>query len=883
MTNHEMPAFTAKQMADAARSAEECCNAHLHKDICHFEVYNKNDRAVKEFTAKARQICESVAQKEVLIACLADMSAGKSSIINSALLGYPLLPVAAKTTSSCPIEVRYGSPELKVYAYSLAQDTASIKGAELFRFDNPRSLSDSMKRRLLQYVVHMDQKNVLHLKNLEYVYDVSSVMSGDCSFIFRDRLLLMQLMLIVLNAYIGQNNCDLAAQRQDLIEERNSLLRDLFNISDLDMPYGVDVRMESDVLLNNTVLVDLPGLSSGNELHTEITKHYIKCVDAFVLSFDVTAYVEGVNDALKELLKLDKMRMPGKDERFVVILNKCDQCARASAAKEIAQAVNDITPLLKGVHASTIYPISAWYGDYRLLENGIAPEKTPIGQTYRDMMPDISDEELANILKRNYEYEFSYQNDSGKLITCSTKKFAEDIISSRAPRMLLLNAFDKMNELKNAYSTLLSAEEMDAALLDLLMTCGDRLMKMLLDMVIKAFKEMQTQFVEAMDQSRLDQDQRNRDLSTKLDTVKASYMNELDRAQKVMKSYVKSEADQMKSNIFGDYIIEGKKGKRAQNADIYNTIIQYLENFSFDSYLEDGDEMLEKHLNEERKNFNGYVTNMAKLLMDHKETCGQKLDAAYEKFLQQDEVAELSNDVRSIFGSCFKAAKKSILTYMGKIIDQLVAEMENNTSMEAEIDETLSSLPEFTESLTSYYHDKCTEYIRSQRARTSIRELATLDVDGILDQIEKPFVSNDSCVNLLSKLDGILSNSNIWNSHASRMLRAFDRVTDDFQARLLDKIADFTPTITHTISNQFEKGEKSIQKVYMEMKSMADDVDATLNTLCEPDSGAMLLCRMAHNLDWACETSQQLVKDLTDCHTNWVQFAVRMHEKLQKN
>ena len=65
------------------------------------------------------------------------------------------------------------------------------------------------------------------------------------------------------------------------------------------------VWLDSDLLKNGLVLVDLPGLGSGNALHTKITETYMSRADAFILPFDLEAKTAEVQKALGTILEYE--------------------------------------------------------------------------------------------------------------------------------------------------------------------------------------------------------------------------------------------------------------------------------------------------------------------------------------------------------------------------------------------------------------------------------------------------------------------------------------------------------------------------------------------------------------------------------------------------
>lgn len=867
--------YTPHQMMEIAQKGIQALEMTGLKDLAAVRTILKDHKLLSGFASVPSQAKEH----ETLIAWLADMSGGKSSIIN-AILGYPLLPVAKKTTSSCPVEIRYGSPMLKVFAYRYEDDAKSLIGRELFCFRRAGDLSTTVKQRLLSYVVHLTRKNVLHCQNLDYLYDAYTVMDGDCSFIYNSEPMLMQLMLILLNAYIGQDDCDLAQQRSELIAERSRLLKEVFGISDPSKPYGVSAWMEADALRGGTVLVDLPGLGSGNMLHTRITKHYMQYVDSFVLSFDASAHVSEVNDALALLLSMEKMRTGSRDSRFVVILNKCDQCYEESPRRyggELAQAASDIAPLLKDIQVPVIYPISARYGDYRMLSSGVSPRNTPKGEK----MDGCTDEEIAEALKKDYQFAFTYPGPDGKQVSCSTEQFIEEIVAGRAPRMQTLNSFVGMNAKMNQWDLLLSDLNLRRTMLSITQGCGDDMMDQLVKGMDEALDGVKDHVAAAVDQACGAQQERACELSDALSDACQAFNAGILEGQQVISDYVNRLADTLETNWWGDTIVEGKKGKNARNADTFEKICRYVKDFSFQPYLQRGLNLMEMQFEAERRSFRNCISDLEDALEKNIAHTGRALSQVYDRIAKCAAFSSQSEEIKTLYRDCFMQARDEILRQLESLSHQIIRDMRADSSLEDEISETVSELMSAIGDLSNHYKHECSRCVDAVSDYTFWRTKSRVNPHELKKQIADPLVRRDEDVWNAARLNRMLTDANSRFSHASRMDRAVEGVMSRAQAELTRAIAHIGPAICGSVADDFERSGENLRERFQVLDKAVKAAVHTVEEAAKADSPVMIACRAALTADWAQAAGKELMDRLAAGLTEWTKLEAALHNHLK--
>lgn len=878
-------ALTPQFLANAAEASINSCRAQLTLDADRFAAFSPCLAAVNDFLKAAKAVCSRGAS-EVLIAWLADMSCGKSTTIN-AVMGYPLLPVAKKATSSCPIEIRFGKPRLQVFAYQLDDSASALEGDTLFTFDESHPLSPATVHSMLKYVLRMTQEDVLRCENLHYVGGVEEALMEDPILICRDPLRVMQLCLVVLNAYIGQDNEALRQQREELIAERNQLMSNVFGIHDPGMAYGVHVWLESDVLVGGTVLVDLPGLGSDSLLHTAVTKHYTRRVDAFVLSFDAGALVNKVNDALQPVLEQEKMRLSGKDSRFIVLLNKCDLSLEQDPdfyADDLAKAAKDIHPLLSGIETGPIYPFSARYGEYRMLSHGIQPQNTFKGRKLKRLSPAMGDQQFRDALEIDYNTQFTYYDSTlGVSVKGSTKSFIEEVIAGRAPQVAFLNAFGTLGEMVACYSTLLAAARMQLSLLELQKHCGSDLMNELFSHMSQALEGMKAQFEIALNNARKARSAYAKALNSTLEKVKQTYQQSLRNAQTTMNDDMRQLLLTMSSNIWGDYVIEGKRGKRAKNVETFEKILDRLQNFDLTPYLSAGNEQLKAELCRERSSLSPFVKELASLFASHTSRCRAEMDLLYANFMHKPQASSMPDDMRQVFDNCFSQACDSIVTYLNLVSEELVGAMQFDASLDDVINDTITDLPRFLHSISSFYHDTCAGYVTSLRDSTGVRGLDRLNVSKMLEEIDKPFISEADNQKQFHQLERMLTCTAVHDSHVSRFNARFKTLMDGYEAKLLQKLDDVLPMVKKDLHGQFDSTGDHIAKQAEQLSQLACDAAKSLKQICKQTSHPMQACAIAESLPWCKDAGKEVKAKLTQCLLGWNKLACDAAELVHSN
>ncbi len=355
-----------------------------------------------------------------------EQSGGKSTVINS-LIQYPLMPTCNLTTTSNCVKLVYGK---KIRVTIIDDDTKKcVCDLDCEKISNEKFCS------LKEYAC--TAMPVLVIENMNYFTEQSifvggtSLQSSDLDMDVHNSKHIAVLALVLFAAYIGQNDLNLTAEKEKIIEKRKETMR-LFGIPKETINYSIIVQWDCELLKKGLVITDLPGLGAyageknvdGKTLksHDDITREAIQEVDAMVFIEDCTVKDVGVR-ALREMLSSTKLKeVVNKGNRVIPILNKVDLLEET----QIETSQKKFVELLlgAGVHKSDseIISYSAIFGEY-MFENIPFKRTLFYAKEYPKRCKQIhekakrkkcSEEELKRELIEDLRYELECQyHDSG--------------------------------------------------------------------------------------------------------------------------------------------------------------------------------------------------------------------------------------------------------------------------------------------------------------------------------------------------------------------------------------------------------------------------------------------------------------------------------------
>ena len=391
------------------------------------------------------------------IAVVAPVSAGKSSLFNS-LCGYPILPVASKTTSSSPTyitRVKEQSQE-EITVYALKKKIVKTGNLTSIRFERDtvtkktyfaKDITQEMFQDLFEYMYF-----VTHGSELEYKITVENVayfmVSEEKSDILfsgmdaekrtiqkedfalsysnpRHRLLLL---LILLCVYVNQNDPEqgMSKYTQELNQMRKALLRKYGYPTDSD--YCVCLDWCSEDIPEGVTLIDLPGTGAAtsdadaHSSHTALVRGILTEADAlWVLCSD-----NGTTD--HDLLTVLQDVIEGNVRKNKVCIYNCK-----NGQPNDSGPVTDFLAKLPCLTGERCYVVNAMAGEYKYVQNGVKALSTKTASKKRY---DGDEPTETGIIK---QLETLYSSDKKAYCTFTTSKDAGGYILAMQDSSLKYN------------------------------------------------------------------------------------------------------------------------------------------------------------------------------------------------------------------------------------------------------------------------------------------------------------------------------------------------------------------------------------------------------------------------------------------------------------
>lgn len=829
--NNDME-LNATEMIRLSDDLKNGCTATIRNTQSRLIHYKES---LKEFYDELEQLIWEQKDKNAMIGILGDMSCGKTSLID-ALIGLPLFPIAAVTTSVCPVEFHYGSkPSFTVFTYEKKIKDAIVSYTEtpVYTFDEKTQLTEVQKQELVRFASDCVRLRVLLCENLTYYYPLSAILDGSFAVDWNNPMQAFQLMAILLAGHVGQDVVRRLPGSDELVARRAELLKNIVGL-DEDANYGIRIHMESGLLQNGLVLVDLPGLGSNAGKHDGITTEYLYRADSIILVYGDDANTKETNVALKSVLKSEKMQTEGKDSRFLAVINKCDKSYESDPdgySFILSQAVQQIKPQCEDVNISEIIPISAFYADYRYVESGIDLKMTRIWtKNYKrkaekkGLSPQLL-EDAREELYDNYHTEFEYVDiETKKTVRYSTADFMEKTVGQYTARIRFLNALNNFDNLVKKYNDKLTELQMDEALLKLIETCGDQFMKSLLTKMEKAFQNVERKFVRALDAAQAEIASQQTKLTVSAKQASDAYLKGLDSADKEMNKHMGDVIDTMESDWAGHVCIDGADDKSKGNKNKFESLCSYMESFDFTPHLESGDKLLQEQMDIQRKTYSGNKKKFKACFADFKADMRSTLEQTYDTFASDaksqsgSQGFQLSGNDLEIYKKCYQSALNAILKYLDTLTDQMCQEIDRDNRVNEEIGKTVKNIQDFFTDYRTKIHLGAKNYVQTScKGYTFWNNRPYLDTARIRSELSRPFSSEDERKKYLNRLPAVLCDQN-QSSHSSRMVNTSRKVFASFRNNASNKMTQFFPSIKTTVTNYFNHTAAELSGKHEELK-----------------------------------------------------------------
>jgi len=811
---------------------------------------------LQPFREKMDELSKIVIKEDVLLGFLGGFSSGKSSLINM-MLAYPLLPVAKVTTSICPVEICYGEDfKLQVFTYRKSetdfQGKKEVRWEEntVYTYPTDNVLSEDHVKRLKKYASLCVSSTVLRSENLDYYYGKNTVKAsaGQFPLDMSDPYQVGQLLLLPLCGFVGQGEDeDLSDNTKEVLAECNAILSEVFGIQEKDIgSYGVRLWVKSEILREGVSLVDLPGLNSDITPHTDLTLSYLSRVDCCIMVFGADGSYEKHKQALSAMADFEMMKTPGRSERFLAVINKCD----GVDSDDIAQAVNQIKPHIKAVKLEQMIAASAYYAEIRLVDNGFSPQNT-IMWSKRNSKNRLSEEEFLEELREDYSSEFAYEDPvSHEEYSNSTKQFIEERVGQHAVRVRMLKAMQCTRKIAEQCGLALGSMEVQAAMIQMLQVCGDELMKDLLNKMELALNDVQDKFNDSQNVYRRKLSNRLSSMEDDMQKVYAAYNTGMDDADRALSGKISSSLSRMEPDVFGHVIIDDLDDRSKKNKKEYDSLLFYISNFKLDSFLKSGNNLLNDKLNGQRTCYQDSIQTFKACFQDMVVDCESKLDKAYQTFESDPKVQQAPKGVRNVYKTCFQQAKKAIVSQVERISKQMQAAMSEDGRLERQISATLTQMQKLYNENNDSYRRQCKTYLQTMQFPSFFRGRPILETEAIQAE-QRRFAGSDEKDRFRCKLESLLFGT--VNGHCIRIMNTIPKIYMDFCNRSRQKCAEFFPTIESCVSNLFGVAQPKLMGTYLRLKAMADPLLSALEALRDSEGMALAFHLVQERVggDWA--------------------------------
>ncbi len=845
----------ARQIQEAFSVLSSDNKGQSKKVLTDLKPYAKEE-FLQPFREKMGELSKSVIKKDVLLGFLGGFSSGKSSLINM-MLSYPLLPVAKVTTSICPVEICYGEDfKLQVFTYrkseTVSQGKKEVRWKEntVYTYPTDNVLNEEHVKRLKKYASLCVSSNVLRSESLDYYYGKNTVKTsaGQFPLDMNDPYQVGQLLLLPLCGFVGQGEDeDQSDNTKEVLAECNAILSEVFGLQEKDIgSYGVRLWVKSELLREGVSLVDLPGLNSDITPHTDLTLSYLSRVDCCIMVFGADGSYEQHKQALSAMTDFEMMKTPGRSERFLAVINKCDR----ADSDDIAQAVNQIKPHIKAVKLEQMIAVSAYYAEIRLVDNGFIPQNTMMWSE-RNSKNRLSEEVFLKDLREDYSGEITYEDPvSHEEYSNSTQQFIEERVGQHAVRVRMLKAMQCTREIAGQCGLALGSMEVQAAMIQMLQVCGDKLMKDLLVKMKLALNDVQAKFNDSQTIYRKTLSNQVKSMADDMQKVYAAYNTGMDDADRALGGKISGSLSKMESDVFGHVIIDDLDDRSKKNKKEYNSLLTYISNFKLDSFLKSGNNLLNDRLNNQRRCYQNSIKTFKACFQDMVAGCESELDKAYRTFESNPEVKQAPEGVRSVYKTCFQQAKKAIVSQVERISRQMQDAMSEDGRLERQISATLTKMQKLYNENNDSYRKQCKTYLQTMQSASFFRDRPILETEAIQDE-QKRFAGSDEKARFRRDLNSLLFGA--VDGHCIRIMNTIPEIYLDFCHRSNRKCAEFFPTVESSVSNLFGVAQPKLMGTYLRLKAMAEPLLSALEALRDSEGMALAFHLVQERVggDWA--------------------------------
>lgn len=779
------------------------------------------------------------------IAFTSGQSGGKSTLVND-ILGYPLMPTAQTVTTTCAVEIRYGREP----AVQVLYDNAPPDGKKMVALLCSRNFSASLWDKLKEYACMCLREKVLSPESLQYFSDMdiadekTDLKASALSMTPNDPKHAAVLLMILLAAYVGQNNAAPKENEKRLCDARAGILSELGIANDRN--YSLRVLWNNDILSKGLILLDLPGFDSivserkidgehALKSHDDISMRYMLKADAVFMLFDPSVLAGSLPKALDILLKSEKMKyVVTKENRIIPILNKVDL-----QGTSITTSTNNIRGIFEGreegqtLQVPYVYPVSSIWGEFRFLEH--FPFRRTLMYKWNhkkqfenchDMGMDVTEDQIEAALKKKLEKEYynrvPFAGANGEQCEISLDEFINLFTNDYLDRMRCLKGLELLNAGGGAYRLLLANLKGRAALLEVLRGGG----KTLADSMVKSLKMISEDTMSSFNdtfggilQELMDQFSKESDEGL---ATQKSYVAALEKVENDAASLIRTKVQSMEKNVLGDYIIDNNNDKAKRNLKRYQELKSGLQSFSVSDRL---------------RNSGQRLTNMIQNVVDLYDAAVRRLCKSYGEFPTQfrgglKEKYEAA--VNALIGENEGLTREQFNEHYDKIFKELLemvcvhvtefsqasCDLLRADSRIADLQsKTIDSVAEFTTELESVYNKAFYDYVESAEGKTIFTEHKTYNAKGILANVDEPFIKKDTRAQLAA---GITTTFNDYNQD---ILDGVNNIRYECESRNNNGLKNSINGMKISINQRFDVGGLTV-------RTQIDTIDSWIRYIC---------------------------------------------------
>ena len=801
------------------------------------------------------------------VAMASAQSGGKSTMLND-ILGFPLLPTALNTTTSCAVEIQYGEPAVQVLYYNDGMKSFK-EGPTLKGRDTP---SEAIWQDLRGLAVAAIRDKIIQPETILYYTDVdpNALQWNDIEMDRNDPRHVVQLYLVLLSMYVGQDKT--SDIYQHVLGLRTRLLKKLG--MDPYLNYAVRVWWDHPVLKMGFRFIDLPGLGSnatggmsadGKRIfsHEDISLDYLQKANAIFLFFDPTAAAGDIPSMLDVLLNGESMRnVISRENRITTILNKADM-----AGNDLSPSFNQIRGVMDNfeLKPNIIYPVSAIAGEYLFVERNLFPisrtqkyrrEYRKTRSMFIEMMGiEPSEEQLQNMilkaLKADYNRKYSFQDIRGREYEISLPQWIEMMTGSQFNVMRVMRALELLRMGKGINGMLEENIKTRITVLKMLQSCGNDLTKELIDSMKDEIQYCIGNVNVSIEKLRLGISEKLGNAAD-LENVRKAYLAAIDRVEEAISSILTNRANRMQTNPFGNYIlkpvqawlkssVEKAKNNKAQYEGMKSDIMA----FKLAPYMKDADDVFYQMLQKVQQGYDEWLQTLTSLFAELPARLSSSFDRVYRKVRNSQEKMD-----KAAFDQFFKALyddlKKSLLTQVKRMLSIMTDYFVKDHRFADLQGEIVNKNTQVVLNIQKMFIEASQKYITMLNGLTFWTDTPCFDMDKFQATVKQPFYTEAGHTNLANMLVQLFT-----KDYAEGIDDAMSRLSTDAAWQTKSGLGATSNNLSHYIEMAIRGGKLNIQTEIVQLQGILDNyLVRQMKTMMAQVSAALDPIR---DYDWAKE------------------------------